>query len=56
MTTDSSPTYYEALSNIVMDENQNASLQVVLSSIVESVKTVMRIKGFLLSTIIRVWS
>jgi len=45
MTTDSSPTYYEVISEMATNENPNASLQAVLSSIVESVKTAMRVKG-----------
>lgn len=45
MTTDSASTYYEVISEMAMDENPNASLQAVLSSTVESVKTAMRVKG-----------
>ncbi|NQT73613.1 MAG: hypothetical protein HQ553_12730 [Chloroflexi bacterium] len=45
MTADSSPIYYEVISEMAMDENPNASLPAVLSSTVESVKTAMRVKG-----------
>ena len=45
MNISSSPTYYEVISKMAMDGNPNASLQAVLSSIVENVKTAMRVKG-----------